>query len=225
MKIPEWNLALCTGIFILLMAVVAGYTYGYVYNSLIEKGHSVDTIRNIQSSKTLFISGTAGWLIIFILDLLVSWSAYKLFQRISHSLSLTTAIARLVYTLFLGVAIFHLIKVIPLVQVHANEAIILSHLASFESVWSLGLIVFGLHLTGLGILSLKSRPIPGLVGWLLILAGFSYTGIHIIKAFLPDPGLPFLKIETILSIPMAIGELAFALWLVIKGRKRKIFTL
>ncbi|MEQ9230796.1 MAG: DUF4386 family protein, partial [Cyclobacteriaceae bacterium] len=58
-------------------------------------------------------------------------------------------------------------------------------------------------------------------GWLLLIAGICYIGVHGAKAFMGHQNEQILKIEMILSLPMAIGEIAFAVWLVLKGGRSK----
>ena len=70
-------------------------------------------------------------------------------------------------------------------------------------------MVFGVHLCSLGYLVNKSENAPSVVGWLLIGAGISYL-------LSKGGGLAGfdLTIEPILSAPMIVGELSFAVWLI-----------
>ena len=129
-----------------------------------------------------------------------------------------TAIARIVYTIFLGVGILQLVKVMVLLPASDPQEIMFA-LRSFEVIWSLGLIIFGVHLIGLGKLVLTADFIANIFGWLLLFSGFCYLGIHSAKAVLPSMEVGIAKLEMILSLPMAIGELGFGVWLLIKGGK------
>ncbi len=214
--------ALVAGISLLVMAAAAGYSYGFVYNSIVVKGNITETIQNLQSSLHLFIGGITGWGLILFLDLLVAWSLYKLFQDINPNLSLMTAAFRFIYAAFLGIAISYLIVVVYLLGGGVDGADIMFALNSFESFWSLGLIIFGLHLIGLGLLTIKSPDISNIFAWLLLFAGLCYVCVHAAKALLPGLQSQITNVEMILSLPMAIGEIAFAFWLVIRGNKLKI---
>ncbi|MBN1651479.1 MAG: DUF4386 domain-containing protein [Bacteroidales bacterium] len=213
--------ALWAGISILVMALVAGYSYGYVFNSIVLMGNEIETYKNLQSSLDLFVSGIVGWVFILILDLVVAWGIYQFFRDAKKNLALLTAIFRIVYTLFLGIAISYLIAVLPLVKEKTDAAAIMSALDSFNHYWSLGLIVFGLHLISLSVLTLKSSAVPTIFAWLLLFAGISYFGIHVAKALFSLEVESIMQVEQVLMLPMAIGELAFAIWLVIKGGKPK----
>lgn len=70
-----------------------------------------------------------------------------------------------------------------------------------------------------GWIALRARQIPNIIGILLIAAGFSYTLVHLLYGFLPQFDGVTSILETILSIPMMVGELGFGLWLLIRGRK------
>ena len=61
--------------------------------------------------------------------------------------------------------------------------------------------------------------IPKFLGILLLLASFSYIIIHSFHLFIPQCENTTILFEKILSLPMAVGELGFGLWLLIKGGK------
>jgi len=128
----------------------------------------------------------------------------------------------------LGIAISNLILISLLLRdpldssfAHTNQltAQVTLYLNAFDRVWSLGLIVFGLHLLIIAYLILKSDFIPKFLGILLCIAALSYILIHSMYLFLPQYETTTLLIEKILSLPMAVGELGFGLWLLIKGGK------
>lgn len=210
--------ALTAGISLMVMAVVAGFSYGYVYSSLVVAGADT-TIQNISASISLFIGGIIGWVFILILDVIAALALYQFFKPTNYSVSLITGMLRLLYTAILGVAIMQMIGVVVSINSHQDASGALNSLHSFESFWSFGLIIFGLHLIGLGILT-KNYPHMHIVfSWLLLIAGLCYLGIHLSKVILLNMSAQIQQAEMILSLPMALGELAFALWLVIKGGK------
>jgi hypothetical protein len=212
--------ALIAGWSLIAMAITAGFSYGLAYSSILILGDPNETLVNLQSSSDIFIGGIAGWALIVVLDLIVTWSLYRYFAKTNLRLSMTTAIIRLVYTAVLAYSIHYLIKVLPLMEVQDAQATY-ELMISFESVWSLGLIVFGAHLFCLGLLALKANEIHKSFGWLLIFGGVSYTIVHSLKAILDPSVLWIIQLENVLSIPMAISELAFAIWLLIKRGRNK----
>ncbi|WP_214659002.1 DUF4386 domain-containing protein [Candidatus Formimonas warabiya] len=91
---------------------------------------------------------------------------------------------------------------------------------AFNIEWAIGLVVFALHLFLLGYLVFKSGYIPKIIGVLLIIAALCYLATNSANLLLPSYENYKATIDTALSVPMAIGELSLALWLLFKGGKR-----
>ncbi|MDP5276038.1 DUF4386 domain-containing protein [Chengkuizengella axinellae] len=221
--------AVIAGISLLIMTLAAFFSYGYVHSSLITNGESIATLNKIQMSSGLFSAEIFGWLVILITDVLVSWAFYMYLKPIHQGYSLLAAWLRLMYTAILAIAISNLIQVGNLVSDHgelfnqSNDTLasqVMMSIMTFESVWSLGLIVFGLHLLVVGFVALKNKTIPKVISILLVLAGVSYMLVHLLHGFFPILKDATSTIETILSIPMIVGELGFGIWLLIKGGKK-----
>ncbi len=64
-------------------------------------------------------------------------------------------------------------------------------------------------------LTYKSRFLPRLLGVWLIINGFGYLAISLTGLLFPDY---WSRVETV-TFPALIGELAFLLWLLIRGTK------
>ncbi|HAD96765.1 MAG TPA: DUF4386 domain-containing protein [Cryomorphaceae bacterium] len=227
-RISQRASALTAGISLLIMAIVAGLTYGYLHGSLVVADNAPATVSNLQSSTGLFRAELLGWTIIFLLDALVAWALYHFFATTHKGLSFLSSFLRVLYTAILGVAIFNLPQILTLLNEQLSEVgmaerptDILNCINSFENIWSHGLIIFGLHLVVLGYLSLLADHIHNAWGILLMIAGVSYTLLHTLYAIVPEVSGSLTLLESILAIPMTIGELGFALWLIIKGGKTK----
>lgn len=222
--IKESKYALIAGLSLIIMALAAGYSYGFVFTEIFS-GEPYELFSRVAEMKSLFTSGVAGWIVIFITDLTVTYSLFIFFRKDNKNLSLITAILRFIYTLILGFGIMKLLSILFIDfanvsdKIFANEQINMYY-SSFEHFWSFGLIIFGLHLLGLGVMSLRSRKVPGFIGVLLLLAGFSYTFVHSAKQFHFINESLLQSIEVILSIPMTVGELSLAVWLIIFGIKQ-----
>ena len=77
-------------------------------------------------------------------------------------------------------------------------------------------ILFGLHLIALGYVVAMSGYCPRILGWMMMLGSFGYSLEGIAKITATQNGL--LSIITIgLLVIVTFGELAFALWLLVKG--------
>ena len=220
--------AFIAGLSLLIMTIAAAFSYGYVHSSLIVIGDPLTTLKNIQASRPLFGLEILGWLAIIVTDLLVSWAFYVFLKPLHREYSLLAGWLRLLYTAILATAVTHLVVVSRIIRDDATlfngsldtiASQVLLSIISFESIWSLGLIIFGGHLMVVGWIALRARQIPNIIGILLVASGFSYTLVHLLYGFLPQFDGVTSILETILSIPMMVGELGFGLWLLIKGRR------
>lgn len=210
--------ALIAGLAIVVMAVAAGFSFGYAHSSLVVPQNMGETIKNLKSSMALFQLEIVGWTVILVCDILAAWAMYRLFRDKNQNISVLMGGTRMIYATVLAVAIMKLIQVSMLLNdsTVAKDEVML-HLNSFESTWSFGLIIFGFHLLFLGILVLQSHHIHNVFGILLIFAGVSYTAIHGAKLSMPDFESQINSIEMIFSAPMALGEIGFAVLLLIQG--------
>jgi hypothetical protein len=217
----EKRSGLIAGISLIIMAIAAGFSYGYVHSTLVSETPLL-TVQKLAFHKWLFVSGLGGWAIIIITDLIVTFSLYRFFKSADAKVSVLTAAIRFIYTAILAVAVYQIVSIIFVEKPIKSAAEINALFESFEQIWSFGLIIFGLHLIGLGFLSIKSIYIPKFLGYLLYLGGALYTTLSIVKqASLLDSEL-LVKIEGILALPMALGEMLLAIWLIIKSlQKRK----
>ena len=214
--------ALIAGIALIIMAVAAGFAFGYAHNLLVLPENSEATLNNLQSSKTLFVTEIIGWVLILLCDIVVSFALYFFFKNENQKLALNTAIVRLIYSAILGVAIFYLGQILNLLHGASDTAnAVMVKLESFNTYWSFGLIIFGIHLSLLGALALKSKLIHNFWGVLLIFAGISYSLIHSARFLFPEFENQIKTLEIILSLPMAFGEVGFAFWLIIRGGKSR----
>ena len=207
-----------SGISLLVMAVAAGISVGVLQNSLVVSEDSLATLSNLITSSQLFGWTLFGWLVIFSADLIVAWGLFKFFANINSSISFWAGLIRAIYTLILGVAVYQLITVWQILNSsHQDAQVVMDLIRLFEHIWSLGLIVFGFHLVGIGYLSLKSNTVPRWIGILLYGAGVCYSLIHASKAIFPEEIELIASIEVALASPMALAELGLAVWLIRKG--------
>lgn len=72
-KLTQRQVALITGLSIVLMAICAGFSYGFVHASLIIKDNPAETLNRISQSLSLFQMEILGWFIILLLDVVVSF--------------------------------------------------------------------------------------------------------------------------------------------------------
>lgn len=229
-NLSQRKAAIIAGFSIILMAVFAGFSYGYVMGDLIVAGDAAKTAANIKASEGLFRVGVFGWLLILVCDVLAAWALYIFMQPTNKNISLLAAWFRLIYSAILGVAIAGLLLVVLLsnagnvtylkaFSADQLQGLVSLFIGGFNDVWVAGLFIFGGHLLVLGYLVLKSGYVPKVLGILLIVAAVCYLATSAASMLLTNYAQYKATIDTIAGVPMAIGELAFALWLLIRGGK------
>ncbi|MBH5319472.1 DUF4386 domain-containing protein [Paenibacillus sp. GSMTC-2017] len=225
----ERKSALAAGISLIIMTLAAFFCYGFVHESLVVQGDASATFNNIVSSNTLFKGAIFGWVIILIADIVVAWAFYVFLAPIHKNLSVLGAWLRLVYSAILAIAILNLLIVLLLTRdtaglssftVEQTQSLIMLFLTAFESIWSIGLVVFGGHLFIVGYVAFKSDYIPKVISILLLLASFGYVTVHLGKTFLSHYAEVIGIVNYIFTIPMIAGELGFGIWLLLRGGKR-----
>jgi Domain of unknown function (DUF4386) len=215
--------AIIAGLSILIMAVAAPFAELYVFPKLIVRGNWEETTNNIFADESLFRTGTLGYLITFICDLLVTWALYILLKPVSASLSLLTALFRLMYTVIALVAFTNLVTILKLLNTPDNitalepeklYAQVKFSITAFKNVWYFGILFFGFHLVLLGILVFIASYIPKLLGVLLIISGLGYLANGLKPFLFPNANIDF-------AVYTFYGELIFMLWLLIRGYRIK----
>jgi hypothetical protein len=94
-------------------------------------------------------------------------------------------------------------------QLQAQVQLLLN---SFRYDWSLGLVLFGIHLVLLGYLVYRSSYIPRIIGILLAINGLGWMIDSLRPYLFPTTHLGFVFITF-------FGELVFMFWLLIRGWK------
>lgn len=229
-KFTKRHLAILIGVSLLLMALIAAFSFP-TFTSIFVQGNPVETGINLAANSSKFIASIFGWIGIAILDLLVSWGVYKYYKKDKPNsdkkkaskfdqskLAGLTGLLRLIYTLFIISAIVAL----GLAKNAGTAAQSYHFLSAFNSIWRSGLIVFGLHLIVLGLTYKKEggrKWFTILMKCLLIVAGIGYMVQNIALLLMPSQIAFLAAIESIFMIFMIVGEMAFALWMLIKGGK------
>lgn len=220
--------ALTAGVSLIIMALVAFFSSGFAHANLVVKGDASATYHNIMAASLLFKAEIFGWFIILITDIVVAWAFYIFLKPIHKNLSLLGASLRLIYAAILGIAILNLLFVLLLTKnttylsffkIDQLQAHIMLFLEAFQSIWSIGLIIFGGHLMIVGYLTFKSTSIPKAISILLLLASIGYISIHLCSTFFSEYDKFISILQIVFSIPMIAGELGFGIWLLLRGGK------
>jgi hypothetical protein len=217
------------GILILIITAIAPFSMMYIPSTLIVPGDATATASNIMASEGLFRLGIVSDSIVFLIEIVIVVLLYVLLKPVNKTLSLIAAFFRLAMTVIQGINLLNnfnalillsgadYLKVFEPEQLHT---LVLLFLNSHEYVVLIWGLFFGLHLFFLGYLVYKSGYIPKILGVVLIIAFACYQIQGWGKILLPHYEKIFNSIGLI-----SVIEIAFALWLVIKGvRDRNTVT-
>lgn len=206
--------AVITGSSLLLMAIVAGFSFGYAYPIFDDPEQGEFLKDNILQNQGLYQGLLAGILVIILLDFIVSYTLYKYFEDDHKRIAIASGVIRAVYTLIFGIATYFLSE-----NLDTNELtnqIVSSNFQQFQTLWNSGLVVFGFHIVLIGVLMKLHRRIPKILWYITLIAGISYVVTSLLTLESPDSDL-VKYVVMILALPMTIGEVGLAIWLLVKG--------
>ena len=210
------------GVLYLLITVLAVFVHFYVPGQLIVAGDAVTTAENIRASGGLFRLGIAGELILLLSEVALSLILYVLLRPVDKTLSLVAAVARLVMTTVHGANLLAQFAVLALVSGAGYLAVFdPEQLGAFAMVlldassygFSAGILFLTLHAAVLGYLIIKSGYFPKVIGVLFIIASVGYLVDSFSHVLIPG----YVTGAPVIAIPIALSEIAFPLWLLIKG--------
>lgn len=214
------KMALTGGASLIAMAVLAGIGYGYGFMNIYVAGNTTATLQNLNNAPQMLQLVIFSFVLILVLDVVVAWALFHFFKQGNPKLSLLSAWLRVIYTGWLGVAVLKLFSAMTLADSAIPDgAAIMDSLQLFLDIWSWGLILFGLHLLVLGYIVLRSGYIPKFIGWLTLFAALSYLFNNLANLVVLHYEQYKGTVEAVLGLPMALGELVLAVWLLVKGGK------
>lgn len=210
------------GVSYILIYTLAIFANFLVVEAMVVSDDAAATVANITESMGMFRVGLIAFLVVFLLDVIVSWALYVIFRKVDRDVALVTAWFRLTYTVFLGAGLTYFFEVVQLLgnadymaalsteQIHAE---VMVALGSFEATWLIGLAAFGIHLVLLGRLALRSGWVPRLMAWLLMIAGVAYVADTAAHGLLSDYESYASLFLAIVAVPSLVGEGWLGLWL------------
>ena len=202
--------AIIAGVGLLLMAILSPIAYLNTFQSLVKFDDAALTAQNILNSMGAFRTAIFLLFTVAILDIVVAWALYILLVPANKKLSALAAWLRVIYG---GIFIFAISKLYVALQVITPDGTqTMSYLKAFQSIWDIGLILFGFHLLVLGYLVFKSGYIPKWLGVFLVLAAVGYIVDGFGKTLSPDYNLNIAQFTF-------VGEVLLIFWLLWKGIK------
>lgn len=230
-KLASMNKIIALAAFGYLVIFVTGiFANFFILERMVIPNDATSTFNNILENTLRFRTGILSFVIMVVFDVVLTWALFLIFEPVNRNLSLLSAIFRLVNTAIFGVALFTLFNVLHLTSgaeyLNAFEPLqlhlrVLFAIENFNYIWLIGLLFFGIHLSVLGYLILKSEFVPNFIGILLMIASVGYvidSVAHFMLANYDDFKVIF---SMLVLIPGIVGELSFTLWLLIRSIKTK----
>jgi hypothetical protein len=197
------------------LSILAGVSYLVIFfaaifgNFFMLEAILASPIETVTQNHMMVRFGILAFLLTVVFDVVVAWALYELYK--DHFLSGLSTYFRMMHAAIMGVALFAL----PLALKATTETEILRQVDIFNIIWLIGLFFFGIHL----ILLARIIKKPKFIALFLMLAGIMYmidTGAHFL---LPNYDTYSEVFLAMVAIPSIIGEMSFAIWLLVKGGK------
>jgi len=197
------------------LSLLAGASYLVIFfaaifaNFFVLEAILASPVETVTQNHLMVRFGILAFLVTVVFDVVVAWVLYELYK--DHFLSGLSTYFRMMHAAIMGVAIFAL----PVALDATTETEILRQVDIFNIIWLIGLFFFGIHLILLGRILQK----PKLITIFLVLAGVMYmidTAAHFLLVNYDAYSEVFLAL---VAIPSIIGEMSFAIWLLVKGGK------
>jgi hypothetical protein len=198
------KLSVIAGISYLIIFFAAIFANFFVLQSLLN-----DPVLTVGENHMMVRFGILAFLITVVFDVVVAWALLELYRN--HALSLLSTLFRMMHAAIMAVALFALVVALS----SAGSEEILKQAGIFNIIWLIGLFFFGIHLILLG----RIIGRPGIIAVFLVIAGVMYmidTAAHFV---LPDYESYAPIFLALVAIPSILGEMAFAIWLLVRGGK------
>ena len=211
------------GVLYLLITIFAIVAHIYMPSNIIVAGDAAATAQNIVNNKTLFrVGGVGSELVILLTEIILSIVLYVILKPVNKTLSLLAAVSRLAMTTIHGLNLLNYFFVMAFAggtgyltafSPEQLNALVMVFLDAHSIGFTIGIAFLVLHVFILGYLIFKSGYFPKVLGILFIAAGFGYLfdsfALLLSPSYTTTPG--------IIAMVISISEIAFPLWLLIKG--------
>ena len=222
---PTDKAARIAGALYLSLAATAPFSLIYVPGRLIVRGDATATASNILAHETLFRLSIVGDLIGNVIFILVAMALYRLLSGVNKTWA-SLMVALVLVSAAIGflnelnnVAALTLFRGADFLTVFDKPqlaALAMLKLGLYSQGNHINMLLWGLWLFPFGVLVMRSRFLPRILGVLLIANCFAYVAISLTALLLPV----YTSLVSKVAMPfMAAGELSIVLWLLIKGAK------
>jgi len=212
--------------FLYLLLVLAGpIRLIYIPSKLFVHGNAAATASNIAAHEWLFRFGIVSDLFCAVILIFLTLAFYRLFKGVDQNLAVLVVIFGGVMPAlisFVGVvsdaAALMLVRgadFLSAFEKPQRDALAMLFLRLRDHQNTVAEILWGLWLFPLAILTYRSRFLPRFLGVWLTINGFAYVLLSLTGELLPQ----YQNKLFLLSQPALFAEIAFMLWLVIRGAK------
>lgn len=213
---------LMAGLLYLVPMFCGPFSMMYVPSVITVPGDPAATASHLLASQWLFRMGLLSDMAIVLSEVALTAVLFVLFRRVSLTLAVVAALARLAMTVVQAVNLLPELAAMKLVagagplspEADALVYMLLDLHAMGTHVWE---PLFGLHCLVLGVLVWRSADVPRIFGAGLVLAAFGYTLNGLGNLAAPEHATSF---AAIVGLTAVLGEVPFVLWLLVRGARR-----
>ena len=198
-----------------LLAKTAGISYIIIFftaifgNFFALDALMIDPYNTVMQNANIVRFGILAFLITVLFDVVVAWALFEMYK--DHVFTRLSTYLRIMHAAIMGAAIFAL----PIALQQQTSGDILMYAEAFNNMWLIGLFFFGAHL----ILLARIAPVPKWIMIFMSIAGVMYMADTAAHFVLPNY-LAYADIMlALVAIPSILGEIAFAIWLLVKVGK------
>jgi hypothetical protein len=226
---PTDKAARVAGAVYLLLVLTGPFTLIYLPNKLIVRGNATATANNILAHEMLFRVGIVAELIGAVIFICLAVALYRLFSGVNKTQA-TLMVAFVLVSSTVGfmnalnnVAALLLVRgsdFLAIIDKPQRDAFGMLFVRLHGQGNAINEMFWGLWLLPLALLVYRSRFLPRFLGLWLAFGGFAYVILCLTSLLLPQYQD---KVFTLFQ-PAFFGELAFMLWLLIKGAKVRLLA-
>ncbi len=221
---PTDKAARVAGAVYLSLALTAPFSLIYIPSTLIVRGNATATANNILAHETLFRLGIVADLISSVIFIFLVMALYRLLSSVNKThASVMVALALVsvavgftnVLNNIAALTLFRGADFLAVLEKPQRDALAMLFLRLHGQGLVINEIFWGLWLFPFGVLVMRSRFLPRILGIWLIVNCFAYLAISLTGLLSPQ----YQDMVSRIALPVLFGEMAIALWLLIKGAK------
>jgi hypothetical protein len=219
---PE-SYARTIGVLYALLFFLGPAAFFYGRTSVYVPGDPAATIEALMAGGSTFRTGMVAETAIVIIEIVTSAMLYVLFRPVNQALSLASTFARFGQAMLQAVNLLTAVPALLLLggagyltafapdQLNALVLLFMDVNAFVIIIWGL---IFGVHLVLMGYLVFRSGFLPKFLGILLLIGAAGYLLQSYGHILAPQLDTTLATVVLVMTIP---SELAFTLWLLLKG--------